>query len=179
MPPFHKILATTALCLAMVGVSSCRFPAVEERGPVLAFSYQQDGSVDKAYAFSKDSPYPRELSEWIEYNNGKLYHATMVTYAPGGISLHFPAQKLHFSFHADIIHDGSNYRNLTQQDKAFLDWLKSLPRMSNQVSDELPSAQYGELRHCRQNIFEKGLNLFEQIIKATRQLSYEPIVLNS
>ena len=176
---FPKILATTALCLAAVGLNSCSFSSVEERGPVLAFSYHQNGGVDKAYYFPENTPYPRELSEWIEYNNGKLYHATMVTYAPGGISLHFPAQKLHFSFHADIIHDGSNYRNLTQQDKAFLDWLKSLPRMSNQVSDELPSAQYGELRHCRQNIFEKGLNLFEQIIKATRQLSYEPIVLNS
>ena len=136
MPPFHKILATTALCLAMVGVSSCRFPAVEERGPVLAFSYQQDGSVDKAYAFSKDSPYPRELSEWIEFNNGKLYHATMVTYAPGGsISLMFPSQQLHFSFRTDIIYDGSSYRNLTQQDKEFLDWLKSLLLMSKKAPD--------------------------------------------
>lgn len=42
-----------------------------------------------------------------------------------------------------------------------------------------PVRNMGILWHCRQNIFEKGLNLFEQIIKATRQLSYEPIVLNS
>lgn len=144
MFPIPRILASTVLWLAAVAVlNACSFPSVEEKGPVLAFSYHQSGDIDHAYQFPENTPYPRELRDWIEYNNGKLYYATMVTYAPGSISLHFPAQQLHFSFHADIIHDGSNYRSLTPEDREFLDWLKSLPWMSNQAADNLPSVLYG------------------------------------
>ena len=32
MPPFHKILATTALCLAAVGVNSCSAQTTPDRG---------------------------------------------------------------------------------------------------------------------------------------------------
>ena len=135
MPPFLRILATTALCLAAMGLNSCSYPSVEERGSVLAFAYHQTGGIDNAYYFPENTPYPRELRDWIEYNNGKLYYATMVTYAPGSISLMFPSQQLHFSFRTDIIYDGSNYRNLTQQDKDFLDWLKSLLLVGKQAPD--------------------------------------------
>lgn len=131
----HKILTAAAICLAAVGLESCRFHSVEKRGPVIAFSYHQNGSVDKAYYFSEKLPYPDKLGDWIEYNNGKLYYATMVSYAPEGICLLFPSQQLHFSFRSDIVYDGSNYRSLTPKDKEFLAWLKSLPWLSNQASD--------------------------------------------
>ena len=141
MPIIPRILTTTtALCLAAMGLNSCSYPSVEERGPVLAVSYHPSGQVDKAYYFSDDSPYPRELSDWIEYNNGKRFHATMVTYAPVGIHLSFPSQQLHFSFLGDIVYDGSNYRSLTSKDKEFLDWLKSLPWVSNQAQDNYPDS---------------------------------------
>ena len=137
---FHRILASTALCLAAVGVSCCNSPSVEEKGPVFVFSYHQNGGIDKSYYFSEDTPYPSELSEWIEYNNGKLYYATMLTYAPDGISLCFPAQKLQFSFRSDIVYDGSGYRTLTQKDREFMDWLKMLPWLSNQTPDNSPDS---------------------------------------
>lgn len=143
MPPIPSSLALSVLCLAAaVGVSSCSFPSVEERGPVLAFKYHQDGSIDSMYCFTEDAPYPRELNEWIEYNNGKLYYVTMVTYAPCGTTLSFPSQQLHFSFLSDIVYDGSNYRKLTRKDRVFLEWLKSLAWMSNQDADTPSSASF-------------------------------------
>ena len=140
MPTIPRILTTTALCLAALGLSSCCHPSVEERGPVLAFSFQQNGRLDKSYYFSEDAPYPRELRDWIEYNNGKFYYTTIVTYAPVGINLCFPAQHLHFSFLDNMVYDGSNYRSLTPKDKEFLDWLKSLPWMSNQSPESYPNS---------------------------------------
>ena len=46
MPAIHRILTSTALCLAALGLSSCCHPSVEERGPVLAFSFQQNGRAN-------------------------------------------------------------------------------------------------------------------------------------
>lgn len=140
MPTIPRILATTALCLAAVGVNSCSYPSVEERGPVLAFSYQQNGQLEKSYYLSEHTPYPRELRAWIEYNNSKLYYTTMVTYAPVGIGLCFPSQQLYFTFLGDIVYDGSNCRSLTPKDKEFLDWLKSLPWVCIQASDNYPNS---------------------------------------
>ena len=118
-----RILTTTALCLAAVGLSSCRFPSIKPQQEMVAYIYQ-DCRIDKHVSFTRGKQHPKEIQEWIQYNNGKLYHWTLAEYVPK-IVLICPG--IDVTFYSDSVQMGTFIRSATEKDKLFMDWLKNQP----------------------------------------------------
>ena len=123
MPTIPRILATAALCLAALGLSSCRFPSIKPKQEMVACIYQ-DCRIDKYVSFTRGKQHPKEIQEWIQYNNGKLYHWTLAEYVPK-ILLKCPG--IDVAFYSNSVQMGSFIRSATEQDKLFMDWLKNQP----------------------------------------------------
>ena len=143
LPRIHRILATTALCLA-AGINSCRFFTVEHDKPAVAHIYD-GGSIAKQITFTGEQPHPEELRSWIDFNNGKLYRATLAYWVPN-VTLCFPDQPGHFSFYTKYVQAGSHIRRSTDEDKAFLNWLNTQAGVRR-----CPECNggYSDCLHCR------------------------------
>ena len=123
MPPFRKIIATTALCLAAVGLNSCRFPSIKPQQEMVAYIYQ-DCRIDKQVSFTRGKQHPKEIQDWIQYNNGKLYHWTLAEYVPK-IVLICPG--IDVTFYSNSVQMGTFIRSASAKDKLFMEWLKNQP----------------------------------------------------
>ena len=121
MPTFHRILATTAICLAVVGLNSCRLPSIKPQQEMVAIIYQDNL---KLVSFTRGKQHPKEIQEWLQYNNGKLYHWTLAEYVPK-ILLKCPG--IDVTFYSDSVQMGTFIRSATEKDKLFMDWLKNQP----------------------------------------------------
>lgn len=123
MPHLHRILATAVLCLVVIGLNSCRFPSIKPQQEMIALIYQ-GCNIDKRVSFTRGKEHPKEIQEWIQYNNGKLYHWTLAEYVPR-ILLKCPG--IDVSFYNKSVQMGTFIRSATEKDKLFMDWLRNQP----------------------------------------------------
>ena len=120
--PLLILLILFAILLCGTAFVACRFITVEDGTPAVALIYRDGRTV----YFSDKHFYPQELSDWIDHNNEKLYHATPVVYVPQ-VRLCFSGTYLNFDFLTDAVTSGTYIRDATEKDRQFMNWLQSQP----------------------------------------------------
>ena len=123
MAQFHKILSTSVLVLAAVGLNSCRFGSLELQQKMIAYVYQ-GGHINKRVSFTQGQQHPKEIQDWIQFNNSKLYHLTLAEYVPH-IVLICPG--IDVTFYSNSVQMGTFIRSVTEEDKQFVEWLMNQP----------------------------------------------------
>lgn len=111
------------LATVVAGTVSCRYARVEPNREMVAHIYS-GGSIDRHISFTPGKEAPKEVQDWIKFNNTKLYHWTMAYYVPR-LVLSCPGQYRCFDFYRDSVQDGSFIRRATEEDAKFVAWLKA------------------------------------------------------
>ena len=119
-------ISLIALALgAFAFLHGCYSPSVDFPQSSVAYIYE-NGGVRKTIRFTAEAPTPTELQKWVEFNNGTWYRPTITYYVPKYV-VNFPDDSTGFTFYTKSVQAGSFVRSLTDEDRAFLNWLDTQP----------------------------------------------------
>ena len=82
--------------------------------------------MKKTVRFAAETPAPTELQEWVKFNNGTWYRPTITNYVPKYV-VNFPDISRGFTFYTKSVQVGTFVRDITDEDRAFLNWLDTQP----------------------------------------------------
>ena len=119
-------ISLIALALgAFAFLHGCYSPSVDFPQSSVAYIYE-NGGVRKTIRFTAEAPTPTELQKWVEFNNGTWYRPTITNYVPKYV-VNFPDISRGFTFYTKSVQVGTFVRDMTDEDRAFLNWLDTQP----------------------------------------------------
>lgn len=125
MNRIFKISLLAVALGAFAFLNGCYSPSVSLPQAAVAYIYE-NGGVKKTVRFTAGNPAPTELQQWVEFNNGTWYRPTITYYVPKYV-LNFPESSTGFTFYTKSVQTGTFVRDMTDEDRAFLNWLGSQP----------------------------------------------------
>jgi hypothetical protein len=125
MNRFSKMSLIALALGAFAFLHGCYSPSVNLPQAAVAYIYE-NGGVKKTVRFTAENPAPTELQEWVKFNNGTWYRPTITNYVPKYV-VNFPDISRGFTFYTKSVQVGTFVHDMTDEDRAFLNWLDTQP----------------------------------------------------
>ena len=125
MNRFSKMSLIALALGAFAFLHGCYSPSVDLPQSTVAYIYE-NAAVKKTVRFTAETPAPTELQEWVKFNNGTWYRPTITNYVPKYV-VNFPDISRGFTFYTKSVQVGTFVRDMTDEDRAFLNWLDTQP----------------------------------------------------